>query len=359
MTRRPQDPLSVEERALAERLGQDAHHAQAQPSATLDAAILAAAHMAATSVDASSQAEADRGAGAATAPGAAPPHSRASGHHRQRRRRHWSVGVGTAAAVLLAVTLAWQLRPQPEIAVVREAPPPAPPPVVPAVAPDVAPAPVQDAETAPAEARPRLRTTPVPPAPEAPPVASRHVAPPRPAAPTGRFAPPADIPEPRPTDIVTPPSPPSPPAPAAAMSAPPPPPPPPASPRPQVDSRPAPVADRSAPAVTPETHRRVEAGAKAAQQHRAQATTSRARSAEPLSEDAAGADDFRRQRVMRTDTLVPVADDSLLSREDWLERIRTRYGLGDVLSARRSLQLFVQTHPRDKVPDDLQPLLTP
>lgn len=62
-------------------------------------------------------------------------------------------------------------------------------------------------------------------------------------------------------------------------------------------------------------------------------------------------------RVRRTDLQVPVVDDTQLAVNDWLERVRTRYGLGDADAARQSLLLFVRDHPRETVPDDLEPLL--
>ena len=60
---------------------------------------------------------------------------------------------------------------------------------------------------------------------------------------------------------------------------------------------------------------------------------------------------------LRTDLQVPVVDDTHLAVNDWLERVRTRYGLGDAAAARQSLLLFVRDHPRENVPDDLEPLL--
>ncbi|MFL6593776.1 MAG: hypothetical protein ACJ8GK_13855 [Luteimonas sp.] len=88
----PTDPTSLtsEERELAERLARVDPHAE--PSPTVDARILAAA----------------REAAATTA----------------RRRRRWPTALGLAASLLLAVGVAWRLRPLPE----RPSPPPSPPP---------------------------------------------------------------------------------------------------------------------------------------------------------------------------------------------------------------------------------------
>lgn len=62
-------------------------------------------------------------------------------------------------------------------------------------------------------------------------------------------------------------------------------------------------------------------------------------------------------RLKRTDLQVPVAEDAQLAVEEWLERVRTRYGLGDAGAARQSLLLFVKDHPGEPIPDDLEPLL--
>ena len=68
---------------------------------------------------------------------------------------------------------------------------------------------------------------------------------------------------------------------------------------------------------------------------------------------------FPKVGLRRTDLQVPVSDDARLPVNDWLERVRTRYGLGDEEAARQSLLLFVKDHPRETVPDDLEPLLEP
>jgi len=62
-------------------------------------------------------------------------------------------------------------------------------------------------------------------------------------------------------------------------------------------------------------------------------------------------------RLKRTDLQVPVSEDAQLAVDEWLERVRTRYGLGDAGAARQSLLLFVKDHPDEPVPDDLEPLL--
>ena len=62
-------------------------------------------------------------------------------------------------------------------------------------------------------------------------------------------------------------------------------------------------------------------------------------------------------RLQRTDLQVPISDDARLPVDEWLERVRTRYGLGDAEAAKRSLLLFVREHPSEAVPGDLEPLL--
>lgn len=79
MNRRPLEPLDAEEAALAEQLARLGPHGE--PSPRLDARILAAAH------DAVSE------------------------PLRPRQRSRWPLGLGVAASALLAVGIAWQLRP--------------------------------------------------------------------------------------------------------------------------------------------------------------------------------------------------------------------------------------------------------
>lgn len=84
------DPLDNEERELAQRLARLA--APTEPSPSLDANILAAAHAAATKRPAS----------------------------RLQRRPRWPVAFGVAASLALAVGVAWQLRPLPHTPVYEE-----------------------------------------------------------------------------------------------------------------------------------------------------------------------------------------------------------------------------------------------
>ncbi|HJS34326.1 MAG TPA: hypothetical protein VJ766_02450, partial [Pseudoxanthomonas sp.] len=80
----PHEPLTPEERALAQSLSRLGPHGA--PSPELDARILGAARAAVQDTP-------SRG-------GAVPP-----------TRRRWPLGMGVAASVLLAAGIAWQLRP--------------------------------------------------------------------------------------------------------------------------------------------------------------------------------------------------------------------------------------------------------
>ncbi|BDU17207.1 hypothetical protein [Lysobacter auxotrophicus] len=52
----------------------------------------------------------------------------------------------------------------------------------------------------------------------------------------------------------------------------------------------------------------------------------------------------------------PIAEDARLEPAAWLERIRERRDAGDADGARESLALFRRTHPRVRLPDDLRAL---
>lgn len=86
MNQRPHEPLDAEQRALAALLPRP--HGRAEPGADLDARILAAAR-------------------AATQPSTTKP--------AVPRRRSWIAPTAVAASLMLAVGLAWQLRPPPSL----------------------------------------------------------------------------------------------------------------------------------------------------------------------------------------------------------------------------------------------------
>ncbi|MGO4220824.1 hypothetical protein AB4Y64_03020 [Lysobacter sp. TAF61] len=56
---------------------------------------------------------------------------------------------------------------------------------------------------------------------------------------------------------------------------------------------------------------------------------------------------------------LPVRNDRALEPEQWLQRIRDRRDAGDVSGARESLALLRKTHPRLSLPDDLRALADP
>jgi hypothetical protein len=146
--REPTLPLDPEERALAERLARLGPHGE--PSPALDARVLAAAH-------------------AGTMPA-------------RPTRRHWSLPLGVAASVALALGLAWQLRPLPGADPGHSmAPAPAP---ARETAPEAAPSPVV-ATRAMAPARPESRSRPAAKQADAPAASQVRapVAPPPPAPP--------------------------------------------------------------------------------------------------------------------------------------------------------------------------------
>lgn len=371
------EPLAPEERALAQSLSRLGPHGG--PSPELDARILGAARAAV-------QAAPARG-------GQIPP-----------TRRRWPLGMGVAASVLLAAGVAWQLRPSHDIPVASE---------VPMEAERSVGLLAEDADVAAADAASSAPNADIPPpaavvADEAPQPMAAKVFPPPPvgraataSGPARQNAEAAARQEPAPKRsplAIAPPAPPSPPAPAAP------------EPAPQafpvetdayLYSAPAPTA-----ASTPETAQRERAQYRAAAQ---QEQEQRVRYDETRRDAAAKAEDSRtldsvavtgsrvssrerrvrptdvvsapappaappvppapaasagsvqpsaaRNALRRTDLQVPVDADTRLPPEEWLDRIRLRRDLGDDANALRSLQLFVQEHPFQRVPDDLRPLL--
>jgi hypothetical protein len=326
MNRRP-DPLTPEERELADRL---ARIAPARlPSGDLDARILRA------------------GRDAAAATRRHPP-----------ARRRWPAVVGLAATLALAIGAAWQLRPM------AEAP----------VAMGEAPVATADSATGEAAAAARapgtadvLQPAPAEPAPAASP--ARPVASPMaaPAAPgDGVPRPAANRPTPRNAEAATA----SPAAPATPAAPPPPPvlPAPPPPPEPLAASAPPPPPAPPAPPAPPVG----EAGASSAADARqaAQAAASRAsreRAAAMQRSSPAGAMQARSLSAPATQDQPPppttltvadlaVASDAGLAPAVWIERIRQRRDGGDLAGARASLQQLRAAHPDVALPDDLREL---
>lgn len=348
MNRHPSEPLTQEERELAQLIARVGPHGE--PPASLDAKILGAAHAAA-----------DR-------------------KPQRTRKPRWPVAMGLAASVIFAVGIAWQLRPLQ---------PTAPPS-------SEAPAPAAAAMTSPAEAEPAMAA--------APPAAVDAVAQDSAAAATG----PADIsipaPPPEPAAKALPPRSPSVSPPRRATRIPPPAappvqrqaqdtdrhipsqamPPPPAPPAPSM-AAPAPVAEAPAAFVAEPNAGAVAEGfsanqaagysaartaaAKQGAAHEESKASAAIREQERSKQESAARESAARERntldsievtgsrLQRTDRQVPVSDDARLPVDQWLERVRTRYGLGDADAAKRSLLLFIHEHPSETVPSDLEPLL--
>lgn len=313
------DPLSPEERALADRLARLGPHDGPPPA--LDARILAAAH-----------------AAAAHAAAARP------------RRRRWLAmtaipgglitGAGMAAALVLVVGVVWQLRPSsPTTRLPREegdmgvvsvdlikrearktavAPPPPPPETVASTRALQTPAPAQARKATPAEPAP---------------VSDEHEhyvdeaishTPPRAsAAETGAAA------------VYSAPAPPPPPAAIAAAET---------AREEQVQRQ---VAAQTA--ADSSARERGDATAAASAKRAAMAASPAAEAAPASTTDAAAA----------SHAPADVTADAALEPAQWLQRIRERRDAGDLDSARESLRHFREAHPRVRLPRDLRELAAP
>lgn len=288
------EPLTPEERALAQRLAR-LGGSQAEPSPSLDARILAAAHAAAGS----------------DAP-------RASGSGSRRKPARWPAVFGVAASLALACGIAWQLRPVPEVpaqadsAVQGEEPLAefrAPPPTPPMTGQSVPRRPLNVPEAPPPEPAPQRR---------------QRNATIRPATPADADKKPQAFDRPA-EDWVTREAM-SAPAPAAAPAAPPPP-------------APAQVAAD-------------EVGAAAAMQ------AAPARDAAAAKSAAGNTQRMERAATTEADEseVPPATADSPEVRDAWLLRIRELMRDGHVEEARESLDAFRKRYPRADVPEDLRAL---
>ncbi|AWH32886.1 MULTISPECIES: hypothetical protein [Stenotrophomonas] len=305
------DPLTPEERALAGLLGRRSEQA---PPASLDATILAAARAAVQDTAAPAQ-------GAAATP---QPADRA---RRVRKGGRWPAVFGIAASTVLAVGIAWQMRPEP----------PAPPPME-ATAPAQAEHAAADA-AAPA-AEPAVVDRAAEPATLPPP-------PPAQAAPAPQMAPAPAAPEPQPAaapvakNVVAPPAPPAPPAPVAY-----------AAPAPAAEAAAADSAEMAAEA----------APAAAARQQQREAPAAFKASPAPASAPAARAPGVMLRRssdagLSAQDVHAEVLADAKLPRRQWLQKIRERRDAGQRDLARISLERYLQQYPESRLPKDLRPLL--
>lgn len=372
-TPRPPSPdaaLTPEERALADRIAQT--RPPREPSPALDARILAAARAAATPARSSN----------------------ASAHPRARRR--WPAATAVAATLVLAVGIAWQLRPVEDVRVeYSEAPsaaarvvtppggPRAPDDTRQAVDETVAADEAAAASVAPppeAEAAPRAEPASQPaPRPAAESAGSRQPqAPVEPqVAPAGAdtgtpivFDQPspmdsAPASEPRPTAFpatAATPAPPPPPAPVAPASAPPPEP-----MRTQAIS--APAADAAASEAFRAARARSESKAAPAPAARTATAIGTAASDDgrAMAAPKAGAGTLDRIEVSGSrirdfddqslDEQPPASADSPQVQQAWLQRVRELLADGETDAARDSLREYRRRYPRADLPDDLRALL--
>ncbi|GAA4868767.1 hypothetical protein [Luteimonas vadosa] len=320
------EPLAPEERALQRQLSRLG--AGAEPSAALDARILAAA-------------------GAKPAPGSRHAHGRGVG----RRPKRWPVGGGLAASLVLAAGVAWQLRPLPDTEVqYSEAPAAVAMPVPPQREGDSAVV-AQDASEAISESA----GDPAPPV-EPRPAPAMEIAPRRAEPDDEDVATDAA----RRADAA---------ASQAARPAPPPPPPPPAPAAPSAFPSTAPVSPAPDPRTTGAAGN-LAGGEPAARAGEAAAAREDAMEGKTLP----GKQSTELERIETTGSRVrqgpvveepdaifdeapPASVDSPTVRAAWLARIRELRADGEIEAARESLREFHRRYPRVEVPADLRPLL--
>ena len=313
MNRKP-EPLDATERALAELLARDALPG---PSPQLDARILAAAR-------------------SATQPPA-----------RRPARRRWVAGLGIAASLVVAVGIAWRLRPLP------------PPRPLATEAPSAVVVPVQT--KAPATSRPadagmdaaRVTSMPAVERQAARQAEARAIvrepapAEPEPDRSEAADASPVVFDQPAPMDT------------AAPVPAPPPPP----APLPPAAATPAPAAAAAtgnisafpaAPAPSVGSPEAARMRKQAESLDRVEVTGSRL-------DAAAAADAAAEAGVSRAvlDEEPPATADSPGVQEAWLQRIRELLDAGDTEAARNSLVEFRRRYPKYVLPEDLRDLATP
>ena len=290
--------LTPEERDLAQRIAQSGP--PREPSPALDARILAAARV------------------AAAAPSAATP-------TRQFPRRRWPVALGVAASLVLAVGVAWRLRPLPDTRTRYPSEAPAASPARSAAAPASVEAmaeaqPPAATDSGVAGSAPAADTPPPAPMPENPARVDMRKTAPAPVEPAIVFDQPAQS--------------------AAAKSA-----------TPSV----APVAGEAAPQAFGSTApaRRAAAISPSPAQDAMQqsATNEAARAAMAGAADAGSLHDDE-----PVDDVPPATADSPAVRDAWLQRIRGLVDDGDVAAARASLREFVRRYPTFARPEDLRAL---
>lgn len=338
----PPEPLTPEERELAQLTAQLGP--QGEPSTALDARILAAAHAALDRKQPS-----------------------------RRRKPRWPVAMGLAASVIFAVGIAWQLRPlqQAPVLASAEAPMPAAVAEQEAMTDSAASAPSSASLPEAAIAADQAVAAAAAPAHEEeaaqalPPPAKNLASPPEQRAlPSGqpvRTATRTSEPSRRRAQAVgnvgagvPPPPPAAPPAPVAMAATPAP------AAEPSDSFAPDPREDYSVRGAAADSAAPSAGSLAAKPQAEALSEAKAARAnASARQKESASLDriEVTGSRLKRTDLQVPVSDDAQLPVNEWLERVRTRYGLGDAGAAKQSLLLFVKDHPSEPVPGDLEPLL--
>ncbi|MGV8958785.1 MAG: hypothetical protein ACOH1V_00095 [Stenotrophomonas sp.] len=288
------DRLSAEERELARLLGHPG--VSSGPSARIDAAVVALA-----------RAELD---GAHAGPVAAPVRQKPP----HRRRRGPITTLAVAASMVLAVGIAWQLRPLP---------PATPTPVPASVAEPAAPAPASTMESAvilPPASRP------APPAPVANAETSASPASPAPIADApGREQQAVRAPEAAREPV---------PMPAARMAA---------DASAAAANEAAPTADHAKRSAAPSPQRIRQPPTDAIEP--------------PAPSAPAPAAEAMTMEVEKASLARDIESDAALTRQQWLKRIRERRDSGDLQGARASLQRFALDYPEARIPRDLRALL--
>lgn len=289
--------LTPEERDLAQRLAQSGP--PSEPSPAVDARILAAARVAAAST---------------------PPAARSA---RQLPHRRWPVALGLAASLVLAVGIAWQLRPLPETRTILSSEAPAASPAGSVATP------------APVEPMPEARSRAL---------VDSGTADPAPAAKTRE---PASTPR-KSTRIETRKIAGEPAEPAIVFDMP---------AQPSAAKTAAPVADDAAPQAFESTApSRRAAPTSPPPAPAATQAQSAANEAARAAMAGAATDAGSLHEDEPADDVPPATADSPAVRDAWLQRIRGLVDDGDVAAARASLHEFVRRYPEFTLPEDLRAL---
>jgi hypothetical protein len=347
--RDPDAALTPEERAMAERIARASP--QREPPAALDASILAAARDAVA---------------APVAPAAPLP------RERPRMRRRWPVAAGIAATLVLAVGIAWQLRPvddtqveyseAPRAAVATPTPGPGGPRandesraddtvaarVITPPAPKIAPAQTGDSESAPAVEEPKKSVPQV--------IAEPQEAPAEPAIVFDEPSP-METPAAPPSPMPVPPPPPAPPAASMAQSA----------PAAEAATSTAAMESKARAQRSPARDDTATAGAAKTATATGNLAVESGRARTGNEADAADARSLDRIEVTGSrierfgdqplDDEPPASADSPQVQQAWLQRVRQLVAEHHIDTARDSLREYQRRYPDAPLPDDLRALL--